>query len=172
MITGGHIAVSYLLAESAKSLGIHLTNNEVIGIIIAGNITDIDFFAGFLNGKTGEAHHQNITHTPFGILLIWGVMNLVFHPISYVSLLLLLSLLIHLILDDVGYWAYRTGIYKLAVNPQVNWLYPFTQFHKQPLITSNKVVLRNYIFKAWPIALAEGILIVLAIIIFIVRNLT
>lgn len=169
MLTGGHIAISYLLTESATSIGIPLTNNEVLGIIVAGNIVDLDFFAGFPVHKTGEAHHQNITHTPLGILLTWGGLYILFHPSYYASSLLLTSLFIHLILDDVGYWVYRLGLYPLVVNPQVNWLYPITPFHKQPLITNNKTVLKNYLFKAWPIALAEGILIVLAIIVFI-RN--
>ena len=44
MLTSGHIAASYILAQSVKSIGIPLTFNEVFGIIIAGNIIDLDFF--------------------------------------------------------------------------------------------------------------------------------
>ncbi|KKP34626.1 MAG: hypothetical protein UR23_C0035G0013 [Candidatus Roizmanbacteria bacterium GW2011_GWA2_32_13] len=59
MLTGGHIAISYLLAESPKLFGLTLSNNEIILIIISGNIVDLDFLIEFINGKTGEAHHQN-----------------------------------------------------------------------------------------------------------------
>ena len=167
MLTGGHIAASYLLAESAKAIGIPLPNADVLNIIVAGNIIDLDFFIGFFNGKTGEAHHQNITHTPFGILLIWGGMNLLFHPSIYVSILLFISLFMHLILDDVGYWIYRLKLHKFVVNPQVNWFYPFTPFHTYPLVTNNKTILKNYLFKTWPIALIEFVLILAALVIFL-----
>ena len=68
------------------------------------------------------------------------------------------------------YWAYRLGLYKLIVNPQINWLYPLRPFHKHQLTTDNKRVLKNYIFKAWPIALTEAILIISAVVVFVVRN--
>ena len=89
MLTGGHIATSYLLAQTAKSLGLPLIGNEVLGIIIAGNVIDLDFFVGFFTGKTGEAHHQNITHTPLGIILIWVGIHLLFRPSVMLSALLL-----------------------------------------------------------------------------------
>jgi len=65
MLTGGHIAISYLLAETPRLFGLTLINKEIISIIIAGNIVDLDFLIGFINGKTGEAHHQNLTHHCF-----------------------------------------------------------------------------------------------------------
>ena len=57
MITGGHIATSYLLAEGARHLGFPLTSGEIFQIIVAGNVIDIDFVVGQITGKTGEAHH-------------------------------------------------------------------------------------------------------------------
>lgn len=166
MLTGGHIGASYLLAQTAKSFGLSLTGNEVIEVIIAGNIIDLDFFAGFITGKTGEAHHQNITHTPLGITAIWAVTNLLLHPSIGLSLLLLTSMLLHLVMDEVGYWAYKLKLYKVVVSPQINWLYPFTGFHKHELIKSNKSVLSYYLFKTWPISLTELVLIVVALIVF------
>ncbi len=166
MLTGGHIAVSYLLAQTAKSFGLPLTGNEVLGIVIAGNIIDLDFFAGFITGKTGEAHHQNITHTPLGITAIWMVTNLLFHPSIGLSLLLLTAMSLHLIMDEVGYWAYKLKLYKAVVFPQINWLYPITGFHKHELMKSNKNVLNYYLFKTWPISLTELVLIVVASVIF------
>lgn len=167
MITGGHIASSYLLAEGAKHLGLPLSSNEVLQIILAGNVVDIDFLIGLATGKTGEAHHQNITHTPIGTLLLFIVLVLIFHPSPLLALLFLFSLFLHLILDDIGYWIYKFGLFKIPTNPQINWLYPLTAFHKNKLIKGNKEVLRFYVIKAWPIALLEFFLIILATIIFI-----
>lgn len=169
MLTGGHVAVSYLLAESAKSFGLPLTGTDVLWTIVAGNIIDTDFFLGFLTGKTGEAHHQNITHTPIGVLLIVLGIILLFHPSLTFSFLLFLALFIHLILDDIGYWFYKLNFLKSHVNPQVNWLFPITPFHKNKLMKSNKDVLKYYLFKTWPVSLTEAGLIVLAVGLFIIR---
>ncbi len=65
MITGGHIAISYLIAEGGKSLGIPLDSNQVLGVVIAGNLPDVDLLVGLVNGRKGELHHQNVTHIPF-----------------------------------------------------------------------------------------------------------
>lgn len=166
MLTGGHIAASYLLAETAKSLGVPLTGSYMFGIILAGNIMDIDFFIGFLTGKTGEAHHQNISHTPAGGLIFWIVVNLIFHPTLVISLLLLIVMLVHLILDEIGYWGYRLKIYRSPVNRQINWLYPFMPFHKFKLMMNTKNVLKYYLVNTWPIALTEVVIIFIALFIF------
>lgn len=170
MLTGGHIAASYLLAQSAKSFGLPLTGNEILGVIAAGNIIDLDFFAGFITGKTGEAHHQNITHTPLGVIFIWTGINLLFSPTTYFSLLLLISMFLHLIMDEYGYWIYRLKLYKSVVYPQINWLYPFTKYHKHELMKSNKSVLNYYLFKTWPISLTEAVLILVALAVFLTRK--
>lgn len=170
MLTGGHIAISYLLAESAKSFGIPLNNSEIYTIIIAGNISDIDFIVGLFNGKTGEAHHQNISHTPLGVLIIWLIFQILFQFSFYMSILILSALFIHLIFDDIGYWAFRLKLYKFTVLPQVNWLYPITKFHKFPLVKSNRAVLENYLFKAWPISLLELILILTALFVYFLNH--
>lgn len=166
MLTGGHIAASYLLAQTAKSFGLSLTENEILGVIVAGNIIDLDFFAGFITGKTGEAHHQNITHTPLGIISVWLVANLLFHPSTGLSLLLLMAMFLHLIMDEIGYWAFKLKLYKAVVFPQINWLYPFAGFHKHELMKNNKSVLNYYLFKTWPISLTELVLIVVALVVF------
>ena len=49
MLTGGHIAMSYLLAETPKLFGLTLTNKEILTVIIAGNIIDLDFLVGLFN---------------------------------------------------------------------------------------------------------------------------
>lgn len=169
MLTGGHIAISYLLAESAKSFGIPISNMDTLTIIVAGNITDIDLLIGLFNKKTGEAHHHNISHTPFGVLIIWLIIQFLFQLRFYLSILILISLFIHLILDDVGYWAFRWNIYKHKVPPQVNWFYPFSPFHKISMETDNKIALKNYLFKAWPIALLEILFMVFALSVYILN---
>lgn len=170
MLTGGHVAVSYLLVEPAKFINLPLTNTEVLEIIIVGSIVDLDLLLGFLNGKTGEAHHQNITHTPIGVFTIWLGINLLFHPSFQPSLLLLVAMMIHLVLDDMGYWAYKVRLYKSVVNPQINWLYPLTRFHKNQMTRDNKDTLKYYLFSTWPIFLLEIILIAIASIVFLRLN--
>lgn len=167
MLPGGHIAASYLLAQTAKSSGFPLTDLDIFGIILAGNIIDLDFFAGFLTGKTGEAHHQNITHTPLGIIIVLAITSLIFHPTPDLSLLLFFSMLLHLVLDDISYWAYKLKLIKAAVNPQINWFYPFTGFHKKQLLKNNISVLRYYLFKTWPVSLAEMVIIIWGLFIYL-----
>lgn len=169
MLTSGHIASSYLLAEGMKCFGFSLTSKEVLQIIAVGNVMDLDFLVGLVNGKTGEAHHQNITHTPLGAILLWGFLFFVFSAIIVytVSLLFLISLFLHLVFDDIGYWMYKLKLYNAPANPQINWLYPLTTFHKNKIIKGNKEVLNFYLFKAWPVALLELLLILVAIIVYI-----
>ena len=166
MITGGHIASSYLIAVGAKQLGLPISSTEILQIILASNVMDIDFIVGQFTGKTGEAHHQNLTHTPIGALLLLVVLILLFKPSLIIALLFLMSLFLHLVLDDAGYWMYRLNFYKTPTNPQVNWLYPATPFHKNKLIIGNKKVLNFYLFKAWPVALLELLLILIATIVY------
>ncbi len=167
MITGGHIAASYLLAEGAKQMGIPLTSIQVLGVLLAGNIIDLDFLVGLATGKKGELHHQNITHTPLGVVCIWIGINTVFKiPLAY-ALVLLISLFVHLILDDLGYWIYKLNLHKVKTNAQINWLYPFTPFSYNDRISNNKDVLIYYLTKAWPVALLEVVLIVIALIIYV-----
>jgi len=166
MLTPGHIAASYLIASGAKSLGFSISSSEIWQVIIAGNVMDIDFIIGQFTGKTGEAHHQNTTHSPLGALLILPILWLIFHPTMPIVALFLIALLVHLILDDIGYWMYKLRFYKTPTNPQVNWLYPITKFHKNKLITGNINVLNFYLFKAWPVATLELILTLAALLLY------
>lgn len=168
MLTGGHVAVSYLLAETPKLFGLTLTNKEIFTVIIAGNIIDLDFLVGLFNGRTGESHHKNLTHTPFGISLLFIGWHILFKPLFCLSILILTSMYLHLVLDDIGYWTFKLGFTKVKINPQINWLYPFKPFLKTKMMTNNKEVLGFYLLKAWPIALMELILIIIALIIFFI----
>lgn len=163
MLTGGHIAASYLLTQGAKSFGVPLTENEVLSVVVIGNIVDLDLFVGFLTGKTGEAHHQNISHTPIGAVIFWTIANVIVHPPIALSMVFLAALFLHLVLDDIGYWAYKLKLYKSLVYPQINWLYPIAKYHKNELMKNNKTVLKYYLFKTWPISILELVLIVIAL---------
>ena len=168
MLTGGHIAISYLLAETPRLFGLTLINKEIISIIIAGNIVDLDFLIGLANGKTGEAHHQNLTHTPFGILLLYFGWYLLFKPSFPLSILIIASMFLHLVLDEIGFWTYKLGFIKTKVNPQINWFYPFKSFPKIKMMTNNNEVLKFYLLKAWPIVLTELILIITSLFVFFI----
>ena len=146
MLTGGHIATSYMLTETSRFFGLTLTNKEILTIIIAGNIIDLDFLTGLFNGKTGEAHHQNLTHTPFGILLLSVGWYLLFKPSFSLFILIIVSMFFHLVLDEISYWVYKLGFIRTKVNPQINWLYPFRPFPKVELIKNNKESLKFYLF--------------------------
>lgn len=76
-------------------------------------------------------------------------------------------MLLHLVLDESGYWVCKLGLYKSQVNPQINWLYPFSGFRRNKVMTDNKEVLRFYLINAWPVALLELLLIFVAIIVYI-----
>ena len=169
MITGGHIAASYLIAEGSKALGVPLDSNQVLGVVIAGNLPDLDFLVGLVNGRKGEQHHQNITHTPIGVLLMWLVIVILFKTWSGLSLVLLVTMIAHLFLDDLGHMAAKLGIYKRVANPQINWLYPFTPYSNHKLIMGTKDVLRHYLVEGWSVAVLEGTLIILALIVFLIK---
>lgn len=166
MLTPGHIAISYLLAEGAKTAGLPLDTGQTVVVMLAGNISDIDFLFSKYTGKTGESHHQNITHTPVGAF----IMSLIFAFLLNTSLqyyfVILTSCMLHLVLDDIGYWFYRFGLYRSKTNPQINWFYPFTKFHDHKTITDNKETLRFYLFKSWPVSILELIIIIAAAITF------
>lgn len=166
MLTSGHIATSYLIAEGAKHFGVNLTNEQVLQIIIVGNILDIDFLIGLLNGRKGELHHQNVTHTPLGALIVLGLLVLIFKTNPVISLIFLLALFTHLFLDDLGHILAILGIYKENPRSQINWLWPITKFSDKDRITSNKETLEYYLVKAWPIASLEILLTIYAIIRF------
>jgi Predicted membrane-bound metal-dependent hydrolase (DUF457). len=169
MITGGHIAVSYLMAEGAKYLGVPLNNDQILGVILMGNLPDIDFLFGLAHGEGGESHHRKATHTIFGIILMWLTVVIIFRPEIYFSLVLLTTLFVHLLLDDLGQMFAKLKIYYHTSDPQINWLYPFTPYSKHKIIMGNREALKHYVIKGWPIAVLELILIILAVLVYL-RN--
>lgn len=170
MLTPGHVASSYLLTKSASLIGIDFSFSEVLAVVVAGNLPDVDFILGFFTGKKGELHHQNITHTPLGILILLAVVFILFNTPFALSLFLALSMFLHLILDDLAHLLSRMRLISGKVNPQINWLYPFTKYKKNKLTISNKETLKNYLTKAKVVFYFEAFLVVFSFVVFIVSG--
>ena len=166
----GHIAGSYLLAKSSQLLGYGISSREILSIVVAGNVLDLDLFFGFLLGKKGDQHHDFITHTPFMAVTLWTAFEL-FYGSNFsltTNILILVSLLLHLVLDDIGYWFWKLGLREVSSYSQINWAYPFTKFQSaKKRIANNNETLNNYFRKAKANIVLEIVLALTAILIFI-----
>lgn len=136
----GHLAFSYLLIKLVEGVGGSLLPVEMAAILIAGSVIDLDIIvAVFL--KRGVSHHRFFTHTPLGVFLLW----LLFLALSggyftwAVSLLVLIAVGSHLILDSIGSW-FVGPIPNLEIYGQINWFYPAKR--QRPLITISKNIRR------------------------------
>ena len=133
MTTPAHIAFSYLLSQSLSLFGRYPTTSETLAIMVAGNIFDIDYIIGRFLGIKGDSHHNFITHTPIFIITIW-LIGLIFfsHYFDHlIWIMILVSALIHLILDNASYWFSKLGWQQISKYPQINWFYPLTPFLKR-----------------------------------------
>lgn len=132
MTIAGHLAASYLLAQIPRLAGMPLDGHQTLMVLIAGTVIDFDAIPLILKGRIGEQHHALFTHTPLGIFITWTVFRLltghIYPPIVHV--LMILSGLIHLALDDSGHWLCRLRLQKISRNPQITWFYPL----KKPII--------------------------------------
>jgi hypothetical protein len=169
MLTPAHIAASYLLSQTPGLLHITLGTNEVLAIVVAGNVVDLDFIWGIINKKSGDDHHNFITHTPIFTVSIWLLVFLVFNNMfSFMAwTLILLSGLLHLFLDDIGYWFCRFGWQQISKYHQINWLYPFKSFPKRKYLGSTKQLLRDYLTKAKVNISLELLLLALGVVVFL-----
>lgn len=171
MLTQAHIASSYLLSQAPALIGKPLTSPEVIIIIVAGNILDIDFVIGSFLGKKGDDHHNFITHTPIFVLIVWAISFVLFF--QYLSqltwILTLISVFLHLFLDDIGYWFCKLGWQQISKYPQINWFYPITSFKIRNYEYSINPLIKNYFSKAPANAILELVLILFSLLVFFVR---
>lgn len=170
MLTPSHIAVSYLLSQTPRLFGVEVSLSETILIIMAGNILDLDFIFGQFIGKRGDSHHNFPTHTPLAIVVIWVSFLVVYgwHLSLIINLLVLLSLFIHLVLDDLGYWLFRLRLQEESQYPQINWFYPLTKFQSQTRRTNNNSdVLSTYFNKSKANLILEAVIIIAALWLFI-----
>ena len=168
MTTLGHITSSYILANASRLVGLSPTDSEILITILAGNILDLDVFAGVLLKKRGDEHHNLITHSPFGALLIYiPIAVLLAYFESYLLLILIpLAFLLHLVLDDISYWFCRLGIQQISKYPQINWLYPVKQGRTDNWVTNNRAAIITYFKNARVNVVLEGIFLVVAVLLF------
>ena len=126
MLPPGHIAASYILIKSAGILGFNLSFPETLAVLASSIILDFDIiFASFLK----KSHHDLASHTPFGVFVIWLVIILLFenHLSPAAKTLILVSLFLHLVLDELGFWLCKLKLQEISEEPQINWLYPLTK---------------------------------------------
>ncbi len=165
MLFIGHIAASYILAQSPRLFGYEPSSMDLFKIIVFGNVLDLDLLVGFVTGKRGDQHHDLITHTPLFAIVAWVVFSYFFD----FNILILASLLLHLILDDIGYWFCKLGLQEVSSYPQINWGYPFTTFtSKEKRVAGNKMIISNYLKKAKANVVLEIVLLISAILIMVI----
>ena len=127
-----HIGFTYILVRAVDLIfHLNISTTETIFIVGVANLIDIDYLVGRLMGKSGESHHSFYTHTPIGITTVWMIISIALNmlPIEInpaLYPLLLISMLFHLVLDEMQYIFYKMGLQKFQY-PQINWLYPFTE---------------------------------------------
>ncbi|MDP3093367.1 MAG: hypothetical protein Q8N16_01225 [bacterium] len=169
MLPPGHLAVSYILVKSAELAGFNVSFPETLVILAGSIILDFDIvFASFLK----KSHHDLATHTPLGVFGIWLSFVLPFG--SYFStaakVLILLCLLLHLVLDETGFWLCRLRLQEISEEPQINWLYPLTKFPDGKTVYENHPFdfswLDDYIRKAKANVFLEIVLSLIALLVF------
>lgn len=172
MILLGHLAGSYLLAQIPAVFGHPLPILDQTLIVIAGNILDLDLLFSKHLVKTTFNHHYSPTHTIPWAILIYTIYILFFgNSFSiFTKVLILISLIFHLALDDVSYWFTKFGLEKSSPEPQIFWLFPFDHrrdLSRVPKYIPMSSVLKNYYFNApWTFGF-ELLLSFIAISIFI-----
>ncbi len=168
MTTLGHITSSYILANASRLIGVSPTDSEILITVLAGNILDLDVFAGVLLKKRGDEHHNFITHSPFGALLIYiPIAILLAYFESYFLLFLIpLAFTLHLVLDDISYWFCRLGLQQISKYPQINWLYPIRKGRTDNWSPTNRYAIITYFKNAQANVVLELIFLVVAVLLF------
>lgn len=172
MLTPAHIAASYLISQIPLLFGKPLSTYEIIAVIVAGNIVDVDLLVGSFLNKRGDDHHRFFSHTPIFTLFLW-VISFIFFRQSFqiiIWILIFIAGLVHLLLDDTGYWFASLGWQKISRYPQINWLYPFTSFQKRKDKRTYGMFFKDYLLYARINLLTETILIALAICVFLLQQ--
>jgi hypothetical protein len=172
MLPTGHIAASYILAQTVGFIGHQFSLQEQMLIIVAGNIMDLDVIAMILSRKK-ISHHSFISHTPLGVLIIW-LMFMVFLGRYFqmtVDIIIFAALFLHLVLDDIEYWFCRLGFQSISYHSQINWLYPIKimdyPIYKHKGIRFLKNYIKSYLVKAKWNRWGEIILMIIAVGIFV-----
>ena len=130
MTPTGHIGASIILANSPRLIGKSLSQKQQLAIVIAGNYLDIDHLIPIYT-SFAQSHHNLPSHTPIFSIIVWAIYYFSYgkkHQPQYFNLMMLLAPLIHLGLDDLGYWLFMLGLNSMFSLPEINWFYPFSQF--------------------------------------------
>ncbi len=163
----GHISFTYIIIVLASWIfNIETTLQQTVLILIFANIIDFDYLIGRIFGKKGETHHSFITHTPFGILILWGIFSFTLFKNTSVELkaILLATMLFHLVLDEIQYILYKAGIQPETPHKQINWLYPI-KTHKPKQMERKRA--KEIVKKMGPLFISETAIILIAIILFV-----
>lgn len=130
MLPPGHIAASYILVKSVELAGFNISGAETLLVLAASIVLDFDLLPA---QRLKISHHDLISHTPLGAFVLWLIF--VFIVGDYLSptgqILILLSLLLHLLLDEAGFWLCRLKLRGISREPQITWLYPWAKFPRR-----------------------------------------
>ena len=130
MLPPGHIAASYILVKSVELAGFKISGTEILLVLAASFILDFDLLPA---QRLRINHHDLISHTPLGAFILWLIF--IFIAGSYLSptgqILILLSLLLHLLLDEAGFWLCKLKLQGISREPQITWLYPWAKFPRR-----------------------------------------
>jgi len=147
-----HLPASYLMVKIVGLFGFSFSLPEMVVIAISGAIPDIDLLLGF---ALRRGHHRLLTHTPIWMVFIWLIVVVVCDLAGIgmsltATVLVLCSLLLHLILDEFGWWSYLFGLQRNNCGPQIMWLYPIKKIpdsENEDLKTSSII---SYCLKPFP----------------------
>ncbi len=181
MLTLGHLSASYLISQIPTIYGVPLTSAEQILVVGAGYVLDLDLLIAKFFVKREAYHHLLPTHTPLFVIILSTFAFILLKNVfsSTVLLLSFISMMIHLVLDDLGYWFCKMGLQKVSEIPQIFWLYPF-DIRRQHYVKnwqfesniSNHGIIKSYITKAPANVISELLLFTLAILVFLNSNRT
>lgn len=176
MLTLGHLSASYLLAQVPSIYGVPLTIQEQVFVVAAGYVLDLDLFVARFFVKKEAYHHLAPTHTPLFALALSVIAYFLFRNRFSTQTIVFgsLAMLLHLVLDDTGYWLYKFGWQKISPIPQIFWFYPFDKRRKyfvnrwqKETNYSNLEIIHLYLTKAPANAILELALTLIAIFVFL-----
>ena len=72
MLPLGHIAFSYLISQLPRFRGKFLSTKEILFVIFAGSVFDLDLIIyPLFFGQSSVGHHFFVTHTPIAGLTLF-----------------------------------------------------------------------------------------------------
>ena len=130
MLPLGHTAFSYLISQLPRLRGKILSSKEVLFVLFAGNIFDLDLIIyPLFFGQSSVGHHFFVTHTPLAGLILFALFWIFLRGIFSKTAIYMagLAMLGHFVMDDISYWFSFLGLVK-CTQPQIFWLYPVSLF--------------------------------------------